>query len=171
MALPNGITTGDAGGMTERPGRRRITAGLSGGPLDRAVLDHAAAACRARHLPLHVLHAAPPLPVPTDPVAATIQRRIGEVAASRLLRDAFRHVRTRWPGVAMTAQLAHHRPARALADAADRSALLVVGQHCGRHRSAACTATRLRAAARCPVLVVMAAGTPTDPAPLVRESS
>jgi hypothetical protein len=81
------------------PHPSRVTVWLDSGPLDSAALDQAAAASRVRGLPLRLLHAVPP----ADQTAA--ERWIAGAAAGRVLRDAFRHVRTCWPGVPVTARL------------------------------------------------------------------
>lgn len=85
------------------PHPSRVTVWLDRGPLDTAALDQAAAASRVRGWPLRLLHAVPPAD-PANPVTAA-ERWIAGAAAARVLRDAFRHVRTCWPGVPVTARL------------------------------------------------------------------
>ncbi|MEJ8639587.1 universal stress protein [Streptomyces sp. MS2.AVA.5] len=103
---------------------RPVTAGVDGSPESLSAATWAAKEALLRNAPLHIVHAWEWAPHPTVAVPIETGQRDW---AHQILREAVDHVRALHPDLSIVDQQVSLPPVRALHDASEQSALLVLG--------------------------------------------
>ena len=103
---------------------RPVTAGVDGSPESLSAATWAAKEALLRNAPLHIVHAWEWAPHPTVAVPVETGQRDW---AHQILREAVDHVRALHPDLSIVDQQVSLPPVRALHDASEQSALLVLG--------------------------------------------
>ncbi|MFJ8636287.1 universal stress protein [Streptomyces sp. NPDC093568] len=106
-----------------------VTAGLDGSRESRAAAEWAAREAQLLGLPLKLVHVREPVPAPLAqaPLLGVETRQQWDQEQGKIPRDAAEGVRARHPGLDVTVEELHGRPAEALADEAQDAELLVLG--------------------------------------------